>query len=514
MSTRSDGRRLVLSVWLVACALATTNVVRETYLAVALAERATLRVDPYLGLNSDLFELPGRGAFINSNPGASLLAAVPYAAARPLLEQLYRRYPGLVSPKPPTRYDDPRENRTLYMNAMRERGLDVRLAAAALVIQVLLMAPLAAFAAWMLWRFLGARGVAARPALALALLYALGTPILFRTAYLNQNVLLAHVVLGAWLLLRWPRTDSRRGELRRWLGAGLLLGSGVLLDYSAVPLAATFALWSLVDRRSGSGARGAGARLGAYVAGALPPLALLLAYQAIAFGSPWFPAQRYMPATPLSVRGWHGLTLPDPELLLRNLFDPRYGLFAFCPLLLLATLAWRRRRVAGAPQRDEIAFAALGCGSLWLFQSANQFANLQWNTGTRYLLPAVPLLFLLAAPALLAMSRTARWLWVAPTLLVSFAVAMAREGVPAALRLLVVEGPTLPVLRTLQRTAAAYAPWLADGLQPWGALSVVLLAAAVAPLWLRLPRAQRGSGGAASGSASSSSAPSGPATTR
>ena len=53
------GRRLFLTVWLVYAAFLTTNVVRETYLAVALGGDYSVRVDPYLGLHPDLFEILG-----------------------------------------------------------------------------------------------------------------------------------------------------------------------------------------------------------------------------------------------------------------------------------------------------------------------------------------------------------------------------------------------------------------------------------------------------------------------
>lgn len=480
----STGRRLVLTVWVLSAAHATTNVVRETYLAVALAERGTIRVDPFLGLHPDLFEIPGRGAYINSNPGASLLGAVPYAAARPLLELVYRSRPELVRAKLPTTYEDPRGNRTLFMNRMRERGLDVRLGLAALVIQVGLMAPLAGLAALLLARFLAARGVPPRTATGLAALYALGTPVLFRSAFLNQNLLLSHAVLFAWIVLRWPQPRwTPKDRAKRWCGAGLLLGTGVLLDYSAAPIAAAFALWAGREDLSGRPQRWIPLRLGALAAGAMGPIAVLLAYQAFAFGSPWFPAQSYMPTTAFSARGWHGMTPPQFDLLWRNLFDPRYGLFVFCPLLLLAFGARPGVGAGAALARDEIRIAWLASASLWLFAGANQFANLQWNTGVRYMVPAAPLLFLLAVPVLLALSPLARAAWIAPTLLVSWSVSMAREDLSTSLRLLVNDGPTLPLLHTLHKTADAYAPWLAGGMQPWGALSVLLLAALLFLLW-------------------------------
>ncbi len=477
--------RLFVTVWLVYGAFLTTNVVRETYLAVAIAEDQSVRVDRFLGLHPDLFEIRGRGGYINSNPGASILGAVPWLAAQPVIGALFAWKPALAAPKPPTTYDDPRPNRTTFMNEMRVRGLDVRLALAAMVIQLGLMAPLGALMVVLLHRYLLARGHTGRDALGLSLLYAFATPLLFRSAFLNQNALLAHAVLAAWLLLTWPRDMSATpGAGGRWWWVGVLLGGGILLDYSAAPLAVVFGCWALYEGWRERGALGALARATMYTVGAAGPIALLLGYQWLAFGVPWFPAQRYMPATDLSVHGWNGVTLPSVDLLWRNLADPRYGLFAFCPLLLLAVAAywtWRRERDGARSSLVVTVVASLG---LWVFSSANQFAALQWNTGVRYLVPLVPLLFLAAIPGWLAAPRWLRWTFAIPTLVVSFAVAMMREDVPTSLALLMERGPVLPLLVVLEKTAAAYAPWLASaGLQPLGVLAVILLAGLTYMVW-------------------------------
>jgi hypothetical protein len=68
-----------LSVWITYCLFATTNIVRETYLAIALCESGPVKVDRYQSLHPDLFEIPGRGWYINGNPGVSMVGAVPYA---------------------------------------------------------------------------------------------------------------------------------------------------------------------------------------------------------------------------------------------------------------------------------------------------------------------------------------------------------------------------------------------------------------------------------------------------
>ena len=449
--------KLVLTVWLAYSLFSTTNVARETYLSLALAERGSIRVDEYHGLHPDLFEIPGRGWYINNNPGTSLLGALPYLVARPFLGALYRWKPSLVAPKPAAAYDDVRPNRNKFLNASRARGLDVKLGIAALVTGVGIMAPLGALAALVLAAYLRHRGLTPRQATLAGLLYAIGTPIFFRSAFLNQNALLTHCVLGAYVLLTgWrPRAPAAMPTASELAGVGALLGFGLLCDYSATPLLVAFGLWILaMHARRGVGSM---VRAGAaYTAGAVPMILALFAYQWAAFGSPWFPAQRYMPPTAYSVIGWNGFFVPTGELLWGNLFDPRYGLFAFCPMLLAALAVPLVRRSTADPDASALR-GILGVSlALYVFSSANQFANLQWNTGVRYLVPLVPLLFVALLPVLRAAPRVVAIALVAASVMVSLAVSMTRESVTDALSMVFRSGPTLPVFIVLEKMASGY----------------------------------------------------------
>lgn len=488
-SARRVEWRLFLTVWLVYSIFATTNVVRETYLAISLAERYSVRVDPYRGLHPDLFEVPGRGWYINSNPGTSIVGAVPYGLfVRPAIALAIRLWPGITAPKPPATYEDPRPNRARFMNAARARGLDIVLGLAAVGTAVTVMAPLGALATLLVFMFLRERLGDPRRALGLSLIFAFATPTLFRAAFLNQNAIVAHLVLGAWILKvgMSPRPPAAEPGARTLALIGLLLGFAIVCDYSALPFALIFGLWILVDawRRGGPGTA---VREGAiYGAGALCSLCILFAYQGIAFGHPLWPAQRYMPPTEYSEKGWLGFTPPAPELLWRNLFDLRYGLFAFCPLLLAALSApWVRKSGGWMPSPDELLWIGLSFTGVLLFSSANQFANLQWNTGVRYMVPAVPLLFLAAVPVLNALPRVARWTIVGMSFAISFAVSMTREDVPTALGFLASEGPTLPILLTLERVASGYADLQLPGASFWLAAGSVGLVLAVIwrPVW-------------------------------
>jgi hypothetical protein len=462
--------RIALTVWIVYTLHFASDIARETYLAMSLGKSASFRVDEYVGLHPDLFELEGRGAHINNNPGASFLGALPYAVARPLIEVLFALKPELREPKPPTVYDDPRPNRNPFLNVVRERGLDIELGLVAVSIHAGLMVPLAIAAALIVFFYFRRILRNERLATWLALLYAFGTPIFFRSAFLNQNVLIAHAVLLAWVLvapIAGASAEAMTGRQRdrRIAWTGFLLGFSILCDYSGAPLALAFGLWVLwIGWREGGPLRGT-RYLARFVLGALPAIALLFFYQWKSFGNPLLPAQVYMPETLYSTTGWNGFFWPSAELMWRNLLDPRYGLFAFAPVLAAGLAAPFMARRNG-PNREQLVLIFGASAALYLFICSVQFAFLQWNTGVRYLVPAVPLLFMAMAPVILRMPRWATLLLVLATVTISWTVAMTRASVTESLAWVFLRGPELPWLTVLRKTAGGYAPFLEDGASP------------------------------------------------
>jgi hypothetical protein len=296
-------------------------------------------------------------------------------------------------------------------------------------------------------------------------------------------------VLFAFLALMGTRTWGLAGgpadtdrlpvpDSRAFL-AGALLGLGVLNDYSGVPLVLVFGVWILVEGWRAGGARSAIRSGIMFSLGGVGPLVLLLVYQWAAFGNPLYPAQRYMPPTRFSVHGWNGMTVPSVELLWRNLFDPRYGLFVFCPLLIAGVAAPFVRRDETSPSRGALWLIFGASGALWLFNSANQFANLQWNTGVRYMVPAGVLLFFAALPVLRRLPTPVSASLVVLSVVTSWSTAMARESVPVSMARIFTSGFELPWLSVLEKTAATYAPFLEHGTSP---LPLFVLTGAV--FWL------------------------------
>ncbi len=486
---------LFASCWIVLTLHFATNIAREHYPAMSLAERGTLAVDEYVGLHPDLFVAPNGHAYINNNPGVSVLAAVPLLLARPALSAAAaygQRRLAADGGKTTAHYDDPRPNRQKFYRQVRERGLDIKFGVVSLVTVALFMAPLTALAGVLFYGVLRALQLPQGRAVLYATLLVLGTPLFFRNGYLNHNHILGLAVFLGFVLLWRPGAAVHTPPPSALLMAGALGGFAVFCDYSgAVPAAFLFGYAVLRLWTPGSGGHFDRAQLmsGAalFAAGAAVPLAMLFAYQWSAFGSPWQPAQFLMPETTYSGRGMRGMSWPAADLFAANLFDLRFGLLAFCPLLLLgfpglwlAPPSWLSRA-----EKWLLAAAAL---AFLMFCSANQFARMQWNTGIRYLVPMVPFLMVGVVVVLDRVPARARYALAAAAFAQSWAMAMVRESVPDSLVGVLTHGPQLPWLTVLGKMAPQYLRGL-DGPPPASPL-LLLTAAGLALLWRVVLRAQ------------------------
>jgi hypothetical protein len=142
----------------------------------------------------------------------------------------------------------------------------------------------------------------------------------------------------------------------------------------------------------------------------VPGVAALQIYQAVAFGSPILPSQHYMAPTSPTSHGYRGFDWPSVALIWANFFDPRFGLFAFCPALILAFAAPFVKRVRYRVPARETWIILIYFGLFVLFCAANQYSWLQPLTGFRYLVPVVPGLAVLAIQTAQALPVQLRWL--------------------------------------------------------------------------------------------------------
>ncbi len=484
--------RLFLTCWVIFCLHYATDFVREHFLVISMVEKRTFDLGEYYGLHEDIFVNPPnakvQGVHHGANPGISMLAAVPYAITRPLVDRVVARQLAVRKARGDTTavYDDPRQARVRFYREAVARGLDVRFGLVGIITMVLCMAPLSALGVVAMFTTLRGAGLAAKTSTWLSLLYAFGTPVLFRTAYLNQNLAVGVVGLCALLLLWNPSQVVRWSARTRLFLAGLAGGFAFLCDYSGALATGLLGLYAMLRARDPDSGFGSPwrAALG-YGVGALGPLLILWFYQWAAFGNFILPPQNWMPAVIHSEQGYQGVTGPNWDLFKMLLLHPAFGLFITAPLLILALgapIVWLRKK-SFLPGRELLLCGAIGLSFL-VFFSAVQFTRLQWSTGIRYLMPVVPFLFLAAAVTLVRLPRWLAWPIVAAAATVSLSIAMVRNqyGVQANIVRVFVEGLQLPWLSTLGRMSRQYVPWL-EG-RP-DALPVLLLAAVVvAGIWL------------------------------
>lgn len=476
--------RLFVASWALFVLHFATNTVREIYPALTLGDRGSFDVSEYVGLHPDIFAVPGRGAFINNNPGASIVGAIPYAAARPLVDRIVARVQAARAAQPDAggtpHYDSPWPMAREFYRQARARGLDVKFGLGAGVMQALAMAPLSALSVVVMFWLLAARIESIRAAAALAFLYAIATPVLYRTAQLNHNVLVAHCALFAFATLWRPWTSVAPATVAGFLLAGFLSGWAVVCDYSGAIVVVAMGGYAVARWMQTEGAPRRPAPLLAFGVGVAAAGAILLAYQWVAFGHPLLPPQHYMPAATYTHHGYAGMDRPHLDLLWSTLFSPRYGLFISAPILLLALYppAWRTpARLVG---RSESWCIGVFCLLFLLFCSANQYGRMQFNSGVRHIVPVSPLLFLIAAGVVLRLPRIAA---VGASVLAaywSWCLAMVRDvesgrGIVDAVVTVSHEGVRLPWLTTLQGMGYVHGQWPA---------AVLLIAYAAFVWWL------------------------------
>ncbi|MFV1986741.1 MAG: hypothetical protein ACC682_05650 [Gemmatimonadota bacterium] len=490
-SPRGIGWRIFATVWIVFSLHFATDIVREHYPAIALGDDLTFRLDEFGGLHPDLFETPGRGWHIGNNPGVSMFAAIPYALTRPVIDLIVKRVTdrraaaGLTEPP---QYETEWSNQRAFFAEAWRRGLDVKLALAALVMQVLFMAPIGAAAVVLMFGVLRHVFSSDRTGALTALLFAVGTPLFYRSAFLNHNIVLGLIAFAAFAWI-WDPSGERELSVRsQFVVAGLAAGLTVLFDYSGVVFVVGLFAYAHVRNRRTLEMRSFFDRSVWFGLGGAPPIFLLWFYQWRAFGNPFLPGQHWMPPVEWIELGYQGYGAPQPELLWSLAFDYRFGLFVFSPLLLLgfAALTSRVRRNTKLPALEAWS-CVLVFAALWIFFSGSNYTRLQFNTGMRYLAPAVPFLFVPAAVTLTRLPRLAASLIGLFSIVLAWALAMYREverplGVLDPVVRLFVEGFQLPVLEALERTGGVYGGLGSNGTSP---LALMLVAAAViAVIWM------------------------------
>jgi len=337
------------------------------------------------------------------------------------------------------------------------QGLDVKFGLGAFVMQVFCMAPSSALGVVGVFFALRRIIFSDKMALWMALVYAFGTPVFFRTGYLNHNLMLGHIAFLGFLAIWNPGRAEWPSSTLRFFVAGLTGGLALLFDYSGVVLLGGLFFYGGVKCWIEYSKMDAFRHSFWYLGGTIGPVCLLWFYQWQSFGHPFFPGQHWMPPVEWIDRGYQGFSFPQLELLWDLAFDYRFGLFVSCPLFLLAL---------GAPfvcQKGNRSFPWLELTAmlsfflvLWAFFSGVNYTRLQFNTGIRYLTPIFPFLFVPAAFVLARLPNIVVLLVSVLSVAEAWCLAMYRDveknfGVLDPILHVFYEGFQLPALTTLSR---------------------------------------------------------------
>ncbi|MDH5514114.1 MAG: hypothetical protein OEY45_03015 [Gammaproteobacteria bacterium] len=479
--TRGIAIRLFLTCWLVYSAHFTTNIVREVYLTLSIGDHASFQVNEYANMHPDIFEKEGYGWHIGSNPGVSMLAAVPYAVLRPLTDRIVDRVRQSREADPssePPEYDSPWPMARQFFRESWERGFDIKFGLASVVTQWFCMAPSSALAVVLMFYLMRNLFRSDRTALWLSLLYAFATPVFFRTGFLNHNLMLGHIAFAGFLAIWNPWNLECLSRKTAYLLAGIAGGTAVLFDYSGSILLLALFFYGLAKEYMRADA-GSMIRHGFwYFLGTLPPVLLLWFYQWQSFGNPFYPGQHWMPPVEWIGDGYQGFTLPQLELFTMLGFDYRFGLFVVCPLMLLAlVLPFFRNRTPDVLPRFELYTLLLTFIGLWLFFSGVSYTRLQFNTGIRYLAPIFPFLFVPAAAMLVKLPSRIIYFIVLFSVVIAWPLAMYRDverglGILDPVISVFTSGFQLPVLTLMSRMSG---PWSEHFTNGYSSIPVLLL---------------------------------------
>jgi hypothetical protein len=318
------------------------------------------------GPTADITRVRGH-QYSNKAPGSSMLAVLPYAAVE------------LVAGQPSLPF-------ALWI---------CRVFAG--VIPMLLFLPL-------LYRFL--ERYAPEPAIRqlVCLAYALGSAAMPYSMLYFSHQLAAICIASAWII-GIEAAERTRGL--RWFGiAGALAGASALVDYQAIFAAVPIAVQVAIKIRSWP-RRDLAIALGTAAGCALIPIAIMLGYHAICFGSPWATGYGAIAGdtdagTNIAFannhkEGFLGLTRLRPEAFVgaTNALDT--GLFSLSPWLLAAfpgfAVLWREARSTA------IVGAVVLVGYI-LFLSALTFWRGGWGIGPRYITVLLPFVLPAVAAAL------------------------------------------------------------------------------------------------------------------
>jgi len=252
-------------------------------------------------------------------------------------------------------------------------------------------------------------GCVPRRAALVGLAYGLATPAYVYATLAYGHQLSAFALTASFYLLFRRGTDRAAA---RFLAAGLLAAYAAVTEIQVGPASAILGLYLLVQclrRRRGPN------DLAFFAIGAAIPTLILLAYNMLAFGSPW--EMGYFHHATAQFAKVHnrqnplGLRMPDPALVVPLLWGEYRGLLFYAPILVLAFPGWL---LLAARRHFDMAVVSLAiAAAVFVVNLSYPEWTGGWSTGPRLLVPLLPFAMIPVAAVLAGRSRwscLAAWL--------------------------------------------------------------------------------------------------------
>ena len=342
----------------------------------AIVDGGTVQIDRYAGNTGDYAELDGH-IYSDKAPGLSLMAVPVYAATRATgpygLDQITHRL---------GQSDGFSDSLNPDGEGVDSKRIDT---AVALYLATIFTVCIPAVAMLLLLWLIVERLTACRTAATLtALAIGLATPIFTYSQAFYGHVPAAACIVGILALV--ILNDEERLNATRLLGIGLLAGWAIVIEYPVAVILIPIAIWIAYRERERAIVFG--------LAGMVPALAILAAYDMIAFGT----------VLPIGYEhsalwqeqhstGFMSLTYPHFDALWGLTFSRFRGLFFLSPILLLVIPGM----VIGLKRSSYRGLLYVVGGSILAFFIFISSSIMWWGgfaVGPRYLAPAIPLMAL------------------------------------------------------------------------------------------------------------------------
>jgi hypothetical protein len=363
------------------------NTASRLILTYAMADRGTVCLDGLDRQTGDIALFQGH-YYCDKLPGFSLLGMAPYRLARAVVG--FPAHPLKSEAKDYWPAD--------YWVTLGTSGLFTAITAVLLV------------------RLARDMGCLPRCAALVGLAYGLATPAYVYATLAYGHQLSAFALTASFYLL-YKRGTGR--EAARLVAAGFLAAYAAVTELQVGPASAILGLYLLVQClrwRRGPDA------LAFFAIGAAVPSLILLAYNMLAFGSPW--EMGYFHHATARFAKVHnrqnplGLRMPDPTLVVPLLWGEYRGLLFYAPILVLAFPGWL---VLAARRRFDMAAVSLAiAAAVFVVNLSYPEWTGGWSTGPRLLVPLLPFAMI---PVAAVLAGRGRWSCLAAWLATALAIA-------------------------------------------------------------------------------------------